>query len=400
MTSRHPTRPDLLIAVATAFSLLGDQFLYAVLPTYYEELGLLPYQVGLLLSLNRWIRILTNHVAERLTRTWSPTWLLGISLALGALLTVVYGTVSLFPILVVARLLWGACWSFIRQIGLMTVVDSSPQFQIGQRMGIYSGISRSGSFFGNLVGAVGHDLIGFTMTLLCFALLSLLAVPIGIVARQGLAGNRKRVDAQASGDSRGTGCNLFLSATIVGTVGSGLIMSTLGLILKEAGGSTITFGSVAIGVATLNGLLLSTRWLADGLGAPILGKLSDGLGRRSTAFLLFSVGALVLLAGTYASAISSLILIVVLFFVAGAGATVITMTEAGTRGSRALALTMTGVDLGAAFGPILGWSLKQVDLPTSTIFLFGGILYLIAALLTPWTFRTPEVANLYDPIGS
>lgn len=85
--------------MATAFSLLGDQFLYAVLPTYYEELGLLPYQVGLLLSLNRWIRILTNHIAERLTRTWSPTWLLGICLALGALLTVVYGTVSLFPIL-------------------------------------------------------------------------------------------------------------------------------------------------------------------------------------------------------------------------------------------------------------------------------------------------------------
>ena len=52
------------IALATAFSLLGDQMLYSVLPTYYAELGLMPYQVGLILSVNRWVRLITNSLAE------------------------------------------------------------------------------------------------------------------------------------------------------------------------------------------------------------------------------------------------------------------------------------------------------------------------------------------------
>ncbi|MDH3642615.1 MAG: hypothetical protein OES38_10995, partial [Gammaproteobacteria bacterium] len=54
------------IAAATAFSLLGDQVLYAVLPVYYEDLGLTPIQVGILLSANRWIRLVTNELAHRL----------------------------------------------------------------------------------------------------------------------------------------------------------------------------------------------------------------------------------------------------------------------------------------------------------------------------------------------
>ena len=46
-----------LLGAATAFSLLGDQTLYSVLPVYYGDLGLSPMQVGLLLSANRWVRL-------------------------------------------------------------------------------------------------------------------------------------------------------------------------------------------------------------------------------------------------------------------------------------------------------------------------------------------------------
>ena len=46
----RPSCSVVLVALATAFSLLGDQTLYVVLPTYYSELDLIPYQVGLILS--------------------------------------------------------------------------------------------------------------------------------------------------------------------------------------------------------------------------------------------------------------------------------------------------------------------------------------------------------------
>ena len=41
------SRPVLYSGSATAFSLLGDQALYAILPTYYLELGLLPWPASM-----------------------------------------------------------------------------------------------------------------------------------------------------------------------------------------------------------------------------------------------------------------------------------------------------------------------------------------------------------------
>ncbi|MFC1886501.1 hypothetical protein ACFLZM_05540 [Thermodesulfobacteriota bacterium] len=48
-----PDRSVILVAGAVAFSLLGDQALYAILPIHFKTLGLFPYQVGILLSVNR-----------------------------------------------------------------------------------------------------------------------------------------------------------------------------------------------------------------------------------------------------------------------------------------------------------------------------------------------------------
>ena len=91
------------VSLATASSLLGDQMLYAVLPTIYADLGLQPYHVGILLSANRVVRLVTNHLAERSSRRWSLAWLLAVALTVGAFLNLAYGTVTWFPGLLAAR---------------------------------------------------------------------------------------------------------------------------------------------------------------------------------------------------------------------------------------------------------------------------------------------------------
>ena len=48
--------PGLVIAVA----MIGDTLLYAVLPLYHQDFGLSLAMVGVLLSLNRWVRLLAN----------------------------------------------------------------------------------------------------------------------------------------------------------------------------------------------------------------------------------------------------------------------------------------------------------------------------------------------------
>ena len=48
--------PSLVLAIA----LIGDALIYVVLPLYHQEFGVSLAMVGVLLSLNRWIRLLAN----------------------------------------------------------------------------------------------------------------------------------------------------------------------------------------------------------------------------------------------------------------------------------------------------------------------------------------------------
>ena len=219
------SRAVVFIALATAFSLLGDQMLYAVVPTHYAAFGLMPYQVGLILSVNRWVRLVANTLAEKLCQRYSVTGLLIAALILGGALTAVYGVVTSFFVLLIARMLWGLSWSFIRQIGLMTVVETSPPAVIGQQMGYYNGISRLGSVGGNLGGGLAHDVIGFTVALFLFAIISLVGTPLGWLARRAVS--RERGDGEKVEDA-GWMPELMICGFVIGCVGPGIVMSTLG----------------------------------------------------------------------------------------------------------------------------------------------------------------------------
>jgi len=74
--------------------MLGDFFLYAILPSYYPHLGPARLQVDILLFLNRWIRLATNHMAEHCYRRYpSDLWLI-FALSLGSLVAAMYGIVQ------------------------------------------------------------------------------------------------------------------------------------------------------------------------------------------------------------------------------------------------------------------------------------------------------------------
>jgi MFS family permease len=385
--SLRPSRPVVLVSLATAFSLLGDQTLYSVLPTYYTSLNLLPYQVGLILSVNRWIRLVTNQLAERFCRKYSLTLLLTLALILGAVTTATYGTAPAFSVLLIARIAWGLSWSFIRQAGLMTVVETTAEGAIGRMVGYYNGISRLGSVGGNMLGAVGHDLFGFTATLLVFGAVSLLGVPLGVASRSHAPG--KAVPEAITRPTIGGYWKLIGCGFVVGSVGAGLMMSTLGSILKSTVGDSVVIAGAAIGVATLNGALLTARWVTDGLTAPMLGALSDRIGRRRSALLFFGTGAVAMAGAAATTGPLAMVLLVLIFFACGVGATVTMIAEAGTRGSKGVAAYVTASDTGSAVGPMLGWMTLQYQMPTSFIFVMGAGLYLIGTVLSQRLLRGP-----------
>ncbi len=369
----------MLISLATAFSLLGDQMLYSVLPTYFTEIGLMPYQVGLVLSANRFIRLITNHLAEHLCRRVRLNILTVLAFGFGAAVTFAYAQLTHFALLILARMAWGLCWSFIRQIGLMTVVESSTDGTLGRSMGVYSGVSRTGSVAGNLLGAISHDTVGYNATLIGFSAISVLAIPLGLMSRKGLHHHIAEDGAQQNGAN---GWGLLFCGFIVGCVGSGLVMSTLGLVLKQTVGNEVALFGLTIGVASLNGLFLSVRWISDFFGAPVLGHVGDRLGRPRARTLFFGVGTFVLLMSATMDSLTGIGPSVLLFFLCGVGLTTILMAEAGRRGSRTTARYVTASDLGAALGPTLGWTSQQFMSSTDVIFLMGAALYCVGLVVS------------------
>ena len=377
-----PHRSVILVASAVAFSLLGDQALYAVLPIHFKTLGLFPYQVGILLSANRWIRLITNHLAERITVRVSTRWVMPLVLTVSALLCVIYGLGYPFPTILGARLLWGLCWSFLRQIGIMTSVGRMTKQSAGKAVGFYTGISRIGSVVGCFIGALLYDIAGYASTFVILGIATFLGAPLGYASQKDIQTPKPVSKPQrAGGNGKNIGILIFFGF-VVGCVGPGLVMSTLGFILKNQFGSAVSAGTALIGVATLNGFLLASRHIIGTLGAPFFGAFVDWIGYRKGAFICFTTSTITLVTAMTAQGVMLLLSMILLFFISAAIAMVLLSAKAATSGSRTYASFATALDLGAAVGPIVGWTIFEfISIPTIS-FAVGGSLYAVATIFS------------------
>ena len=382
---RRPSRTTVFTATATALSILGDQALYALLPLYFQEIGLLPIQVGILLSANRWVRLLTNHLAERLVERFPVKLMLVLSIALGALLSLAYAYISSFLVLFIARCLWGLCFSFIRHISVMGVASSTEPQNLGQIMGFYNGISRIGSVLGIVLGGILFDLIGFSTTLALFCLFSLFAVPFAM--RSGIQTSSIITDQQQNNQSSTRYSALLCCGFCIGSVGPGLIMSTLGFILLTRYGTEVDLMGFVVGIATLNGLLLGCRWVLETLGAPIYGALIDRTGIRLGAPLCFLVGLIVMLMLNLSENLVGLALGMIVFFACGTALSTVLSAEASRLGAKVFVRYATAFDLGMAFGPIIGWGAYELIGTPNLVFFLGAGLYAIGMFSTFAAFR-------------
>ncbi|MGI9597101.1 MAG: hypothetical protein ACR2QK_13135 [Acidimicrobiales bacterium] len=365
------------IGIATAFSLLGDQTLYSTLPIFFEELGLQPFEVGIILSANRWIRLGTNELAHLLTNVADQRLMFVAALALGAATTAVYASTPGFALFVTARLMWGLCWSFIRHLGLLSVMEVSAQGRAGHSAGRLGGIARVGSIGGLLGGALLVDWLGFGPALLVLALLSVLAVPFAIIGFVPISTRPKSSAMSGQGSVVSSGLGFAH-----GMVGSGLVLATLGAVLDER-----TTGGGWLSATTLTGGVLALRFVLEGGAAARLGAISDNRGVRVASAGSFAVGAVALAVATLAPTVPVLIGAVVTFFVCGTALGAGLLGFAGAQGSRALARYVTANDLGAASGPLIGWvalglfDQRALGLATGAV-VYGGAAVAAFAFLT------------------
>ncbi len=388
MSLRRPT-PAFLVALATAFSLLGDQALYSVLPVIHSDLGLSALQVGLLLSVNRWIRLLTNEFAHRLATRHAPAYLLPAALLLGAFTTALYAMSSAFTVLLLARMLWGLAWSFIRHVGVGAVMHSVPVHEAGRAMGFYNGVSRAGSVAGLFGGALIVDGVGYHTAMLILAGISLLGVPLALKA---FATPLPTAIEQSSAVARWP---LLLLGCSLGAVGPGFVMSTLGASIASYRETTDWMPA-----ASLTGAVLATRYLLDSIAASWLGGWFDQLGFRRATTVFLGLGAIVLGFAALQPTLILFIGLIVLFFVTTTALHAGVAGSASKLGSGAFARYATANDLGAALGPLAAWiMIGQLHDPFASL-LVGAVVCAatIAVVFTDREYRAG--ASLNDRIES
>ena len=406
-----------------ALALLGDSFLYAVLPTRPSSFGVSVAMVGVLLSINRFVRLLSNPLAAAVFRRFGSRLPFYAALAATVAATATYGLAKGFWILVWARILWGLCFSLLRLGGYVAVLEVSTESSRGFFMGFYQGVSRLGSVAGVLLGGLLTDLMGQRETILLFAGITALGLPMALLGRErgrragGVLVTTARAEQDAAGASEPALAHLDVEASpgqssprpnplainyagfAHGLVIGGLVTGTLGFLLRDLVGSEVGIWGVTMGVATLSGSLLSLRWFSDlGLGA-YLGHLSDRWGRRRVivAGLLAVCVALLVLA--VVRSLTAVIPAVVGMFVAATALTVSLDSAAGdlaarTGDVRVMTRYATWLDLGSALGPVIGLALGTAA-ALRVVYVGGGAILVSAAILFLLAQRT--VAPLTAP---
>ncbi|MCW5851121.1 MAG: MFS transporter [Anaerolineae bacterium] len=371
------------VGLIMALALLGDALLYLALPAYAARLGLPLWTVGILLSVNRLVRLITNGGAAVAFKRFSRRSVMIGGTILTVATSALYGLTTFLPVLLLARAGWGACFSVLRLGGLMTVLTNSTPRTRGRLVGLYQSISRSGPMLGVALGGFALERLGYGPTFLVMAAVSALAIPLA----WGLPQVRETEGPEGATPWRAMvfgGHRLVAvktAALVNGLSFHGIVTPTIVLALVEAGRTS--------GATELAGILVSLRSGSDMALAAPLGYLSDRIGRSRALPLFLALEGLATLALAFglASGVTVVVVTLLTLFVLSTGVGTVADATAGDlaqphQRAQVMSSYATWLDLGAAIGPAVG--LAFVGAVGLRVTYLGAAVILLAATLHFW----------------
>ena len=342
--------------------LLGDTLIYAVLPLYHEAFGVSLVMVGVLLSLNRWIRLFANsavaHIGERVgVRN------LMIAAAVGSIAsTTAYGLEGGDALQIAARMLWGISFAALNLGSLAYAV--ADRANAGKRLGFgraMIGLFQVLAFVGGslLVLEIGPRHVFLVLgALTSFALVAALFLPV----------LPPEPAAQRTGFRLPKPHRLEIWGFLLGFSGDGVFLLTLAFLLKDSVSWTAPV------VAT--SLILAIRCMVESTAGPPGGWLCDRFGARRVA----SITGAVLVVGYVLIALrldlAGSLVIVLSRGLFNTLIPVMVLDRAGGGYLSSQASYSTWRDFGAAIGPL---SAPWLFLTFSQGALFGALAVLMAA---------------------
>lgn len=408
MRVRRIVPMEMVYAVSpTGTVIMGDSLMYVVLPVAALEFGVdgqlgltASFWIGLALSINRFIRLVSNSLAPSVYQRFGMRWPFVASIAVGVLSTLAYGLGSGVAVLLLARAAWGVAYSHMRLAAQLTAFAVGTSAIRGRLMGMFNSGQRFGSFVAVTAGAMLFHLTSREATFTILAAIGLIGVLIATRVpdlrperiRSSVGGLRERLNAWDLAISRLPGygrklrlpllsISLMRFATAFGA--NGLAIATMAPYLAGFADDNDRVLGGAFAVVTLAGLLVGSRWLAEITLGVLMGHLSDRVGRRTSiacgmAAMVASLAVMV----AFDSVVAVVLMMPVLFVAAVGVNTALdaAIGETATSSTRAAVLGRysTWLDLGAALGPFAGFLIAD------RIGFEGGFLVAAALLAGAW----------------
>jgi len=328
-------------ALALAFASFGDAFLYPFLPVNFGIVGVPVVWVGVLLSINRFVRIFSNTMIVHVLAKYGlrSTVIVAVMLAIAS--TLGYGIAKGLIVWVLFRIIWGLAFSAMR-IGILGYALHQ------NRQGLALGVSRSLQESGPMILLfMAPMLLRYFDVRSIFYLLGFLSLPalyfafrLPVVDDKTPALESKRLL------SRPTSLNsiTLVSAIII----DGIIVVVLGVLFLHyrEGISLVTATTVAafyLGFRRLCLVALSPAggWIADRLGLERVFNLSMIL---VVAGLIFIVGGWIEVGAV----------IVFAFYSINSAVTPGSASKKNSHSLAGIAENATWRDIGSAVGTLIG----------------------------------------------
>lgn len=380
-----------VMAAMTAFCLIGDTMLYIALPLCWRQCGLdALWQVGVLLAVNRLVRLPLNPLVRRLYARISRRTGMLLAVLLAAGTTLLYGVAQSFAVWLLLRCLWGLAWTLLRLGALFALAEASDKANRGYLMGSYNGLVRLGSLAGMLGGGLLADLFGFTTVAWLFGAISLLGLLPGLFWLP--AGERPTA---AQGREAGTLLvrrhlrlpamrRIFATGFLVTLVFQGIYAASLSRMVALHVGDVALAGGLIMGCATLAGLLQAVRWGWEPWLAPWFGRLSDGpRGRAPVLRICLLAGGLSLGLVALPLPVPCWLVLLLLSQVCATGLSTLADAAASDtavqHGHPTLTLSSYTfiADCGSAVGPVLAYALQDWLGMDAAYVAAAGLLFLL-----------------------
>ena len=156
-------------SLTLSFASFGDAFLYPFLPQYAEVMHIPVVWIGVLLSINRFIRIAFNAVVIKLFASYGVRTMIIIASGMAILSTIGYGLGWGLLSLIIFRLIWGMAYAILR---ISTMAYAFEHEYIGLSLGVSKCIQETGPLLALWIGPLLLQYFSATDTFLFLAVIS------------------------------------------------------------------------------------------------------------------------------------------------------------------------------------------------------------------------------------